>query len=416
MDSALHARADELARGGLDWILAQAVETVHGLAWTYTTGEPEPTNSLYHGTAGVVTALLEGWRHFGDDRYADAALRGLREIEAGLPGMYDDTLYIGRAGAAIVLHEAGRVLGDDRATAAAKHTLTLLRANFDGVRWGNGFELMLGNAGIGLAGLTCGDLDFALLAAEPYVSTAKPTGHGVVWEISAGTDRMLHKFGHGTLGISYALAAIGEATGRKDLVDLAVAGASDVVSRNEGGADGFLVAHSDPPKEGSRQERYSFGWCAGPSGDAITFRMLATATGDPQWTELVDRCWHTIATSGLPKRMRPGFWDNNGRCCGTAGVLATVGDLMVERGIDGAFAETLVADLDVQATVDGDMFCWANYEYRDTPPQLDPRAGWSMGGAGIVRELIRWKRLTTGGDPGYVVPLPDQPPAREAAS
>ncbi|HEY1176201.1 MAG TPA: lanthionine synthetase LanC family protein [Phytomonospora sp.] len=416
MDSALHARADELARGGLDWILAQAVETPAGLGWAFKQGEDEPTNSIYHGTAGVITALLEGWRHFGDDRYADAALRGLREVEAGLPDMYNDTFYIGRAGAAIVLHEAGRVLNDDRAAAAAKHALALMRANFDGVRWGEGFELMLGNAGIGLAGLACGDLDFALLAAEPYVSTTEPTGHGHVWETFAGTERMLHKFGHGTLGIVYALAAIGDATGRADLVELATAGADDVVSRNEAGDDGFLVAHSDPPKEGSRQERYSFGWCAGPTGDAIAFRELARVTGDPQWTELVDRCWHTVTTSGLPKRMRPGFWDNNGRCCGTAGVLATAGDLMVERDVDGGFAETLVADLDVQATVDGDMYCWANYEYRDTPPELAPRASWGMGGAGIVRELMRWKRLTTGGDADYVIPLPDQPPARKAAA
>ncbi len=32
--------------------------------------------------------------------------------------------------------------------------------------------------------------------------------------------------------------------------------------------------------------------------------------------------------------MRPGFWDNNGRCCGTAGVLALACDRIVERGDD----------------------------------------------------------------------------------
>jgi hypothetical protein len=56
------------------------------------------------------------------------------------------------------------------------------------------------------------------------------------------------------------------------------------------------------------------------------------------WTALADRCWNTVKQSGLPNRIRPGFWDNNAGCCGTAGVLALACDRIVERGDDFGFA------------------------------------------------------------------------------
>jgi hypothetical protein len=49
-------------------------------------------------------------------------------------------------------------------------------------------------------------------------------------------------------------------------------------------------------------------------------------TGDPVWSGLAGQCWHTVSCSGLPQRLQPGFWDNTGRCCGTAGVLALACD------------------------------------------------------------------------------------------
>jgi hypothetical protein len=85
---------------------------------------------------------------------------------------------------------------------------------------------------------------------------------------------------HGTLGIVYALAATGRAAGRAGLTELALAGAADVVSRNEAGPDGFLVPHSDPQHKPERIERYSYGWCHGPAGDAQAFRLLAR---QPWW-------------------------------------------------------------------------------------------------------------------------------------
>jgi hypothetical protein len=116
-------------------------------------------------------------------------------------------------------------------------------------------------------------------------------------------------------------------------------------------------------------------------------------------------------TSGLPQRLRPGFWDNSGRCCGTAGVLAMACDRH-EQGGDGLdFAEVLVADLAARATRDADGARWSNTEHRATPSELEPRTGWAMGNAGIVRELLRFARAGTGRDTAYAVAWPDHPDA-----
>ena len=115
--------------------------------------------------------------------------------------------------------------------------------------------------------------------------------------------------------------------------------------------------------------------------------------------------------SGLPHRLEPGFWDNSGRCCGTAGVLALAGDRVVERGDDTRFADVLVADLIERATVDPTGARWSNDEHRATPSRLEPRTGWAMGNAGIIRELLRYVRMGAGRSPSYAVAWPDHPAA-----
>lgn len=398
-----------LTVGALDWLVASARETVNGLAWPETAADDKPDLTLYSGTAGIVLTLLEGHRHFGDDRYGDAALRGARELAATVGQTQNSSLYAGITGMAVASHAVGELLGDESAGAAAISALDLVRARFDGTRWAENFELLLGNAGIAVGALSVGDVALAELAVAPYLRTAEPTPNGVQWEVRAGRSGRPHHVSHGTLGIAYALAAVGHATGRAELTEMALAGVADVVARNEAGPAGFLVAHSDPPYSPELNPRYSYGWCHGPTGDAHVFRLLDAI--DPVWSGLAHRCWYTITRSGLPHRKRPGFWDNNGHCCGTAGVLALACDRLVEKRDDPEFATLLVADLSTRATVDADGVRWSNHEHRRTPSDLPPATGWAMGNAGIIRELVRYIRITTAQDPAYAYPWPDHPPA-----
>ena len=382
------AQAARLARGAADWLIDS------------TGGDPGDP-SLYHGLAGVVLALHEAHQHFGDERYRRAVDAGADALSAQVDGLDGCSLYFGLAGVAVAL----RALGRD---AAADGALDRVRDRFGGQRWNDMFELFMGNAGIGIGALHAGDLDLAVTAVAPYLTTADRTAWGVNWAVRPSPARS-HHIAHGTLGIVYALASVGDAAGREDMIEMALAGAADVVGRNEAGPDGFLVPHSDPPHRPDIIERYSYGWCNGPSGDAQVFRLLARITTDETWNAMGDRCWRTVRESGLPRRIRPGFWDNNGRCCGTAGVLALACDRIAERGDDFDFANVLVDDLTAHATVDDEGVRWSNYEHRATPSDLEPRAGWAMGNAGILCELLRYARLSEGGAAGYAVAWPAHP-------
>jgi Lanthionine synthetase C-like protein len=154
------------------------------------------------------------------------------------------------------------------------------------------------------------------------------------------------------------------------------------------------------------------GWCHGPTGDAQLFRLFEQSQPGRGWDDLVSRCWRTIRRSGIPQTVRPGFWDNNGHCCGTAGVLALALDLNADGVADLDFADTLVADLRSRAIIDSDGARWSNVEYRNEAPDLEPQIGWAHGNAGIVRELIRYAAVVEGAPFRYCVPWPDQPTAQ----
>ncbi|MGI5193904.1 lanthionine synthetase LanC family protein [Streptomyces sp. CA-288835] len=409
---------EALAVDALRWMLAAARDTGGGgLGWPEKPSDDESESMFYCGTAGVVPALLEGWRHFGDESFADAAVRAARSLADAVEGCEDSSLYFGLTGMALALRTVHEELGDTASGAAADRAMEVVRSRCDGTRWGELFELMGGNAGIGLGALRLGDKELAVLALEPYLRNSEKVPSGVHWEFRTGREGRMHHLSHGTLGIVYALATVGTATGRTDLVELARAGAAGVVARDEDGPEGFLVAHSDPAHRPDRVERYSYGWCHGPAGDAQVFRQLRDVLSEEAaaWSALADRCWHTVTHSGLPARLRPGFWDNNARCCGTAGVLALACDRIAEQDDGHDFARVLVADLTNRAIRDADGARWSNFEHKTTPSDLEPHTGWAMGNAGIARELMRYVRLVRGGNPDYAFHWPDQPAVRRSA-
>lgn len=401
---------EALAVDGLRWLARAARGTEGGgLGWPVRPSDEEVAPTLYSGTAGIIPVLLEAWRHFGDDSYADLALRAARSVALAVDDYDHDSLYFGRTGMALALRAVHDALGDTACAAAADRATGLVRARFDGERWNEFLDLMGGNAGIGLGALETGDHELAVLALEPYQRAAEKTPSGVTWAHRQGVESRLHHMSHGAVGIAYALARVGHATGRADLTELALEGAADFVARDQGGPDGFLVRHSTPQYRPDVIDPVSYGWCHGPAGDAQFFRLLRDLDGGPAWSALADRCWHTVTRSGIPRRLRPGFWDNNGRCCGTAGVLALACDRLAEGREAYDFAQVLVADLAARAIRDADGARWSNTEHRATPSDLEPRTDWAMGNAGIVRELLRFVRVSRGGDPAYAFAWPDQP-------
>ena len=209
--------------------------------------------------------------------------------------------------------------------------------------------------------------------------------------------RLMPNWSHGLAGIAAALAVAGTELARPDLVEAARAGAEHLVTLGDTREDGFVVPHFVPPVDDF--DEVTFTWCHGPTGTSLLFTALEHAgvedvagESPEQWQR---RCLHSLRTSGIPERLRPGFWDNDGRCCGTAGVGDVFLDAWQRRGVDDdlAFAQVLGDALVERAIVDGDRACWRFTEHRNDDPLLPPGVGWMQGTAGIAAYLLRLARV-----------------------
>ena len=174
---------------------------------------------------------------------------------------------------------------------------------------------------------------------------------------------------------------------------------------------GLRFDHRIPGQEGL--DTYTYTWCHGPAGTSLLFAALDRA-GVPEvggrtpydWERA---CLHSLQVSGIPERRHPGFWDNDGRCCGTAGV----GDVVRRCGsaagttTSSAFAVTLADAIVERAIEDGDHTYWRFIEHRNEDPLLPPGAGWMQGAAGIAAYLFRLARLLEQGRDAAAAPRMD---------
>ncbi len=233
-------------------------------------------------------------------------------------------------------------------------------------------------------------------AAGVLLAEAEPLPTGTNWRFvplrfRTNEPTEMPNLSHGLAGIAMALAVAGTELDRPDLVDAARKGAEHLVSLGDASGDGFLVPRYLPelPDEPGL---VSLGWCHGAAGTSLLFSALDAAgveqvAGDSPavWQR---RCLHSVRTSGIPARLRPGFWDNDGRCCGTAGV----GDILLDSG-DLEFALVLADALVERAVRRWPHAYWQFVEPENPEPLLPPGVGWMQGAAGIAAYLFRVARV-----------------------
>jgi hypothetical protein len=205
---------------------------------------------------------------------------------------------------------------------------------------------------------------------------------------------------------------------RPDFVEAARRGAQHLLAVGSLDDGGFIVPHSIPPTTRRVVEPVTYTWCHGPAGTSHLFTALSHAgvseVDGIAVTELRQRCLNSILASGVPQRLRPGFWDNDGRCCGTAGV----GDVLLDAFqdcSDPARAATLLAAAQImgdalveRAIRDQAGARWRFLEHRQDPPLLPPDTSWMQGAAGIATYLFRLARVIENGRDAVVVDRPDQ--------
>ncbi|NIK62377.1 lanthionine synthetase LanC family protein [Kribbella shirazensis] len=213
-----------------------------------------------------------------------------------------------------------------------------------------------------------------------------------------GEPTEMPNFSHGLAGIVAVLAAAGAELDRPELVDAARRGAEHLVTLGITDDQGFRVPRVIPWAERHGDE-FTYNWCHGGAGTASAFSALEYA-GVPQiagetpaaWRR---RCLDGVRYSGIPERLRPGFWDNDGRCCGTAGVGDAFLDAWQGDGDerDLEFAVRMGDTLVDHASPEG---YWQFVEHRNEDPLLPPGVGWMQGAAGIAAYLFRLQRVLDG--------------------
>jgi len=419
-----------VARDALRWVTDAAVATGDGVSWPETRAAGEPlADDLYAGTAGVLVALAEarlaGLTEF--DNHARAAagrLRGLARdgleawhaVTAGAAagGEYgpDPGLYTGLAGTMTALDIWGQASGDLAARRAARDAAEGL-ARIAAVRpvseWR---DLLSGEAGV-LAGLIAFGGTSAMpgasriadrLAAEAEWIDGLPD-----WHARPGDRSFQPNFSHGLAGIGYALAAASTPLGRPELLELANLAGRRLV-RLGSRPDGTLAVSRRIPLV-DPQAPVRFGWCHGPTGTLRLFQLLDTEQPGHGWAGWADAGRLAVRRSGLPARRYPGFWDNIGLCCGTAGV----GEMALDHYQDSAdrqwltWAATLADDVLDRRVADESGVRWSHAEHRISPPETEPAVGWMQGAAGIAGWLLRLARVERDGTRAARLRWPDQP-------
>jgi lantibiotic modifying enzyme len=411
-------RSDRWLAAAVDggrWVLSTAITGPHGRSWPVSVASGRVDHPLYGGQAGVALLLGELALVTGEDDFMTAAGDAAHNVaNAAAIGRFG--LYSGLAGMALAVDRTAGLLGDERLGHDAETMVDRIVDSRvcagDGVEWpawangrGPWQDLFHGTAGVGLALLRLGRAEVAIEAGSRLVELAIPAAVGHWWRSRPDDTRPAPNIAHGTAGVAYSLATIALVTGLREFADAAIAGAEYLLSVARTDGDTCAVHHD----EGDGSALYTLGWCSGPPGLASLFIRLHQVTADDDWLSWAERAARTLTTSGIPARLYPGFWDNVGQCCGSAGVAEFFLGMHSYTGNPAymTFASTVLDDLVDRGARDGAGLRWHNVDPGRTPPELPAETGYMQGAAGVGLALLHGYQAARGADPGPS--LPDSP-------
>ena len=399
------------------WIRAGAVQTLDGLAWPADPRDRSSVNTtLYSGSPGVVLFFLEAYFLTGKKAYLRDARAGADALLAAVPKEAGMGLYDGLEGVLFSLGEMSKATGDSKYQKGFLDGLERLKASAAakgaGVEWSSITDIIGGGAGTGLFLIYAYHetknpewLELAAKAGTRLAELGQPEGGGLKWAMDPGYPRLMPNFAHGTAGVAYFLARLYQETKRPEFLAGALAGAKYLLSVADTEGDVCRVFHHEP----GGQDLYYLGWCHGPVGTARLFYALSEATKDPAWQGWVRKSANALLKSGIPEQEKPGFWNNDGICCGLAGVgefFLGLAQAFGERSYRD-FAARVTSRLLAKATIgDGKAF-WVQAEHRARPDFLVAQTGYMQGAAGIGMFLLRLEEDARGRK--ALVLFPDTP-------
>jgi len=401
------------------WIRAHGIRDSQGLVWPADPRDEKSVgNTLYSGNPGVVLFLLELTKTAGDNAAAAEALFGSDMLLRAIATEKDTGLYTGLAGIGFALGEAGRITKmpewNQGVRQVVKRLQELAVRKGRGVQWSDTTDIISGSAGTGLFLLyaarelqDAAARELAVQAGNRLLELAQPENGGLKWSMDPSFPRLMPNFSHGTAGVAYFLASLYKETKKKEFLDAALAGAKYLLSIAETDGNVCLIMHND--KEGKNLHYLS--WCHGPAGTARLFYRLFEVTGDKRWMNWVHKSAQAILQSGIPEKQTPGFWNNVGQCCGTAGAAEFMLSLYRVSGQKEylEFARRATRQILASATRDEETggLKWVHAEHRVRPGDTAAQTGYMQGAAGIGMWLLRMDAYDRGVKPA--ITFPDSP-------
>lgn len=393
------------------WLRSAALDKEEGKTWPEDPDKPESlSTNLYSGSSGVVLFFLELYRVTRDPVYLEEAKAGARYLMAALPDSLESldagSLYTGLAGVGFALEEAHKASGDPAFREGALRCVRMLHA------WKrDGFteitDIIRGGAGIGLFLLYAhkemdhgASRDLAAHIGRELLERGIPAEGGLKWRMDEEYPRLMPNFSHGTAGVAYFLATLYNATGEKEYLDGALAGARYLLAITT--KDG-LIFHHEPEGE----DLFYLGWCHGPPGTCRLYYRLWKISGDEKWLEALHAGAKGVTGSGIPEKRTPGFWNNAGQCCGSAGVAEFFLALHRVTGRSDylAFARRAANDVLGRAARCETGLKWIQAEHRVRPDWLIAQTGYMQGAAGVGMCLLHMYALDGDGE----ITFPDSP-------
>ena len=404
---------------GIEWICDAVVDTPDGTLWPKNPYRGADISwGLYHGVPGVLLALLGAYRETEDTRYLKLVELAADAVERHVPAECAAGLYIGLAGQAVALHQVYLDTGDERCWSAArgaiKRVLDEARAAGEGIEWNDSTDIISGSAGIGLAllELACPldlpeALEIAMQAGKRLCSLAHPEQEteGQSWLMKPSDSEVMPNFAHGTAGVAYFLARLGNTMGCARFLDAARLGACHLLGLAAADAK-FRIYLSAP----SHADSFALGWCHGPAGTGRLFYLLGQATGETEWYQHWLRLNEWIFQSGLPEVRPENLGNRISRCCGDAILCEYLLDLHLRMKDSRALplATALAEKMLERGRNRADGSRWWEQPGWSSLPILQPGTGLMQGIAGVVMSLFRLHRAIQG-QTEHALRLPDDP-------
>ncbi|MBY0436324.1 MAG: hypothetical protein K2U26_19690 [Cyclobacteriaceae bacterium] len=224
-------------------------------------------------------------------------------------------------------------------------------------------------------------MDLAVRTGNQLLSNSYPGEKGVRWFMDSSLYKQnyyMPNFSHGTAGVGYFLARLYQKTNNKQYLDKALTAAAHLEAIEN---ENDWIRHDD----GNGKDVYYLSWCHGPVGTARFYYELYRVTQNKKWLDKIKTAAKALMTCGIPQQQTPGFWNNAGPCCGSAGVAEFFLDL--HRIFGDAeylqFSQMVTADVINKATVDDKGTSWLQAEHRRQPNFLQAQTGYMQGAAGI---------------------------------